>query len=62
MTMNSEKWAERLKHLQLTHLELDTKIKKLEQLHENDYVIKDLKKKKLKLKEDIEQIKAKFNL
>lgn len=62
MTMNSEKWAERLKHLQLSHLELDTNIKKMEKNHTDDLIVRDLKKKKLKLKEDIEQIKKTFNL
>lgn len=62
MTMNSEKWAARLKHLELTHLELDTRIKKLEQMHEDELLIRDLKKQKLKLKEHIVNIRKDLNL
>ena len=61
MTMNSEKWAMRLKHLELTHLELDSQIKKMEQLHEDDLLIRQMKKKKLKLKEQIENIRKDLN-
>lgn len=61
MTMNSEKWALRLKHLELTHLELDSQIKKMEQLHEDDLLIRQMKKKKLKLKEQIEDIRKDLN-
>jgi len=61
MTMNSEKWALRLKHLELTHLELDSQIKKMEQLHEDDLLIRQMKKKKLKLKEQIENIRKDLN-
>lgn len=61
MTMNSEKWAARLKHLELTHLELDTQIKKMEQMHEDEMLIKDMKKHKLRLKEQIESIRKDLN-
>lgn len=62
MTMNSEKWAARLKHLELTHLEIDTRIKKMEQMHEDELLIRDLKKQKLKLKEHIVSIRKDLNL
>lgn len=62
MTMNSEKWTTRLKHLELTHLEMDTRIKKMEQMHEDELLIRDLKKQKLKLKEHIVNIRKDLNL
>ena len=62
MTMNSGKWALRLKHLELTHLELDSKIKKMEQMHEEDLLIRQMKKQKLKLKEQIKNIRKDLNL
>jgi len=62
MTMNSEKRAERLKLLQLTHLELDTKIKRMETNHADDLIVRDLKKKKLRLKEQIENIKRTYEI
>ena len=49
MTMNSEKWEHRLKHLELTHLELDTKIKKLETARQDETMIRQMKKQKPKL-------------
>ena len=61
MTMNSDKWEYRLKHLELTHLELDSRIKKMEQLHEDDLLIRQMKKQKLKLKEQIETIRKDLN-
>ena len=61
MTMNSEKWEHRLKHLELTHLELDSRIKKMEQLHEDDLLVRQMKKQKLKLKEQIENIRKDLN-
>ena len=62
MTMNSEKWAARLKHLELTHLEMDTRIKKMEQLRVDSTHIRDMKKQKLKLKEQIENIRKDLNI
>ena len=62
MAMNSEKWTMRLKHLELTHLEMDTQIKKMEALHEDDLLIRQMKKKKLKLKEQIENIRKDLNI
>lgn len=62
MTMNSEKWATRLKHLELTHLEIDTRIKKIEQMHGDELIIRDLKKQKLKLKEHIISIRKDLNI
>jgi len=62
MTMNSEKWEHRLKHLELTHLELDTKIKKLETARQDETMIRQMKKQKLKLKEQIENIRKDINL
>ena len=61
MTMNLDKWEYRLKHLELTHLELDSRIKKMEQLHEDDLLIRQMKKQKLKLKEQIENIRKDLN-
>lgn len=62
MAMNQEKWTDRLKHLQYAHLEMDTYIKRLEEQHASEDLIKDLKKKKLKLKEDIENIKKNYEI
>ena len=61
MTMNSDKWEYRLKHLELTHLELDTQIKKLETARQNETMIRQMKKHKLKLKEQIENIRKDLN-
>lgn len=61
MTMNSDKWEHRLKHLELTHLELDSQIKKLESLRRDDMTIREMKKKKLKLKEQIKNIRKDLN-
>ena len=61
MTMNSDKWEYRLKHLELTHLELDSQIKKLESLRRDDMTIREMKKQKLKLKEQIENIRKDLN-
>ena len=62
MTMNSEKWAERLKHLEFTHLEMDSQIKKMEQMKLDDLLVRDMKKKKLKLKEQIESIRKDLSI
>lgn len=62
MTMNSDKWEYRLKHLELTHLELDSQIKKLESLRQDEITIRQMKKQKLKLKEQIENIRKDLNL
>ena len=61
MAMNSDKWELRLKSLELTHLELDSKIKKLESLREDSTVIQTMKKHKLRLKEQIESIRKDIN-
>ena len=61
MTMNSDKWEYRLKHLELTHLELDTQIKKLETARQDETMIRQMKKQKLKLKEQIENIRKDLN-
>lgn len=61
MTMNSDKWEYRLKHLELTHLELDSQIKKLETARQDETMIRQMKKQKLKLKEQIENIRKDLN-
>ena len=62
MTMNSEKWEYRLKHLELTHLEMDSQIKKMEQMKLDDLLVRQMKKKKLKLKEQIESIRKDLSI
>jgi uncharacterized protein YdcH (DUF465 family) len=46
----------------LTHLEIDTRIKKIEQMHGDELLIRDLKKQKLKLKEHIISIRKDLNI
>lgn len=60
--MNKESVELRLKHLQLSHLVLDTQIKDLEKIHDDSLRIRDLKKKKLRLKEQIENIKRTYEI
>lgn len=55
--MNSEKLEQHIQHLQERHDLLDTEIKRVESTHRNQMMIIDLKKKKLKLKDEIETLK-----
>ena len=52
-----------LKNLQLTHLELDTYIKELEaDTNIDEFAIKQLKMRKLKLKDKIESMRKEYEL
>lgn len=55
--MNSEKLEHHIQHLQERHDLLDSEIKRVESTHANQSMIIDLKKKKLKLKDEIETLK-----
>lgn len=55
--MNSEKLEHHIQHLQERHDLLDNEIKRVESTHGNQMMIIDLKKKKLKLKDEIETLK-----
>jgi len=55
--MNSEITEERIRLLQERHDLLDREIIRVENTHQNQMMIVDLKKKKLKLKDEIEALK-----
>lgn len=55
--MNLEKLEHHIQHLQERHDLLDNEIKRVESTHGNQMMIIDLKKKKLKLKDEIETLK-----
>ena len=55
--MNSEIVEERIRLLQERHDLLDREIIRVESTHQNQMMIVDLKKKKLKLKDEIEALK-----
>jgi hypothetical protein len=55
--MDRLKLEHHLKHLQTLHESLDAEIKKKYGSYGNDSLITEMKKKKLKLKEEIESIK-----
>jgi hypothetical protein len=55
--MNSEITEERIRLLQERHDLLDREIIRVESTHQNQMMIIDLKKKKLKLKDEIEALK-----
>ena len=54
---NSETTEDRIRLLQERHDMLDREITRVEQTHQNQSMIIDLKKKKLKLKDEIEALK-----
>ena len=55
--MDSQKIEHHIKTLQERHDLLDSEIKRVESTHKNQSMIIDLKKKKLKLKDEIEKLK-----
>jgi hypothetical protein len=55
--MNREKIEHHLVHLEKNHRELDTEIIKEEKHYGNDALVKVMKKKKLQLKTEIENLK-----
>lgn len=55
--MNSLKIEHHIQHLQQNHDKIDEEIKRVESTHGNQFMIIDLKKKKLKLKDEIESLK-----
>ena len=58
--MNSKKIQHHIKHLQDLHDDLDKQIQEEEKHYGNDALIVFLKKKKLKLKDEIEGFKTKL--
>lgn len=57
MKMDSLKIEHHIQHLQEKHDMIDEEIKRVESTHGNQFMIVDLKKKKLKLKDEIEKLK-----
>lgn len=55
--MTEEKIVDHIKLLQERHDYMDAEIKRVESTHTNQMMIVDLKKKKLKLKDEIEKLK-----
>jgi hypothetical protein len=56
--MTDEKLNNHIKVLQERHDLMDSEIKRVESTHGNQMMIVDLKKKKLKLKDEIEKLKT----
>ena len=56
--MTEEKMNAHIKVLQERHDLMDSEIKRVESTHGNQMMIVDLKKKKLKLKDEIEKLKT----
>lgn len=56
--MTDEKILDHIKSLQERHDLMDSEIKRVESTHGNQMMIVDLKKKKLKLKDEIEKLKS----
>lgn len=57
MMMDSLKIEHHIQHLQERHDLMDAEIKRVESTHGNQMMIIDLKKKKLRLKDEIEKLK-----
>ena len=55
--MDLQKIEHHIKHLQERHDTMDDEIKRVESTHGNQMMIIDLKKKKLKLKDEIQSLK-----
>lgn len=55
--MSSQETLDRIQQLQEKHDLLDREVTRVEQTHQNQSMIIDLKKKKLKLKDEIEALK-----
>lgn len=58
--MDSLKIKHHLKHLEEKHQFLDEEVRHVESTHSNQMMVVDLKKKKLKLKDEIENLKNKL--
>ena len=58
--MNKEKIEHHIKHLKEKHEEMEARITKASQSHGHDYIIRVLKKEKLALKDEIENMKKKL--
>ncbi len=56
-----EKLINHVEHLKEKHDELDKQIQELYNHHTDDFKVEDLKKKKLKLRDEIEQTNRKIN-
>ncbi len=59
--MTREKLIHHVEHLKEKHDDLDKQIQVLYEHHTNDFKVEDLKKKKLKLRDEIEQTNKKIN-
>lgn len=59
--MTREKLIHHVEHLKEKHDVLDKQIQELYEHHTNDFKVEDLKKKKLKLRDEIEQTNRKIN-
>ena len=59
--MTREKLIHHLESLREKHDDLDKKIQELYEHHTDDFKVEDLKKKKLKIKDEIEQTNRKIN-
>lgn len=55
--MSNQETLDRIQQLQERHDLLDREVTRVEQTHQNQSMIIDLKKKKLKLKDEIEALK-----
>lgn len=55
--MSNQETLDRIQQLQERHDLLDREVTRVEQTHQNQSMIIDLKKKKLKLKDEIETLK-----
>ena len=55
--MSNQETLDRIQQLQERHDLLDQEVTRVEQTHQNQSMIIDLKKKKLKLKDEIEALK-----
>ena len=56
-----EKLIHHIEHLKEKHDNLDKQIKELYEHHTDDFKVEDLKKQKLKLRDEIEQTNKKIN-
>lgn len=59
--MTREKLIHHVEHLREKHDELDQQIKELYEHHADDFKVEELKKKKLKLRDEIEQTNKKID-
>lgn len=59
--MTREKLIHHVEHLKEKHDDLDKKISDMYKHHADDFKVEDLKKQKLKLRDEIEQTNRKIN-